>query len=684
MDTLEEKLYAVAAEQNSKSNVSTTCHESKGFLHDFKLSHKTNQRITSLKRLLESWLLIQTSREYHVMIRRIDYVVATWRLIDATGQVLQFGDKKELDMIESFVYDVVRDFNNYTFLYFYWINLIRLNTEETLKKARDIEPRFLNALTDILIENLSDCAKRNYSYGNDNQILLRKNLPLALFMGNFNHFYESLKTVIKNEADFVRLQAYFSLSQWYEGNRASGLSEIASACEGWLINFNHKSHDKLAVDVLMCLSVILEEVLHENLTPAHEFIEIMCEKLHTNSRTEIVPYLYYTYLDREQREEDVERKNSLLRKYTFIESLRDLKFESALKSESIDFQTKQSLFRDLIKRSFDRQIFILNTEAKPKLMQEVSKAESAFPVSNKVKCELLDIELLNFMQDKEHSRALETLTQSAKKDLIPSEVVVMLLAKNFYEQNDLQNLQNLRSAIPVLTTIVDNIFAIETKLVMKNIHLLWKNGQREIALEDALIQYEIIWQNQSNLQNEMFRSTLSSVMRYVSVFMKELCYDGKISSIEIVEKYANICFKKYDDVGLFLTQWETLFFSLKYSHQILADDYLKRNPKIVKNIDFNKALNKAAEYKEVEFFRQLLNIALHFDLDLQAKSKILSSLLSFYCNSNNKRSAKECMKMSTQLKIPVSFESKQLYETLNVDAGILSKLLEHFKPIKKS
>ena len=63
--------------------------------------NKTNQRITSLKRLLDSWLLIQTSREYHVMIRRIDYVVATWRLIDAIGQVLQLGNKKELAAVRT-------------------------------------------------------------------------------------------------------------------------------------------------------------------------------------------------------------------------------------------------------------------------------------------------------------------------------------------------------------------------------------------------------------------------------------------------------------------------------------------------------------------------------------------------------------------------------------------------------
>ena len=584
----------------------------------------------------------------------------------------------------NFLYDLVNKSQNFTLLYFYWLNLILKNTDETIKTASEIDQNILKSLTDMLIRNFCDCAYYDTDIGAEHDLALRKNLPLPLYIGNLSFLNERLKTVIKDKNDLVRLQAYSALKLWNEGNRANGLSSIATGCEYWLSLSSEEAQSSVGADVLMCLASIIEEVTAQNLIPAHEFLQIMCDKLHEHSNAVVLPYLYYTYLANVQTNENTDRRKMLLEKYPFINSLRDSKFESISVSKNMELNEKRSHFCDLIQH---RSVSNLshNAQSIKKLKnEEVPSKKYAFPISEKIQRELLDIELLQYMQNAEYSRATQSLISSAEQNVVASEVVTMLLVKNMYDQNKLQDLQKIRKSMPELSDVANNIFKLEIKLSMKNIYTLWKESRREIALEEALIQYQDILMNQNVLRDEIFQSVLSSVLRYIRLFVEELCYDEKNSALNNVEKHAIIGWETHGQIGLFLIQWETLFFSHKYSHHILADELLMRNPEIAKKINFDNALKKAITYQQEHFLSELFNISLQLDLKKETKSKILSALLLFYCEASNNYAAKKCMNISKTLEIPIPVETKQIFETLQKNNGFITRVLKYFKHIQRS
>ena len=219
---------------------------------------------------------------------------------------------------------------------------------------------------------------------------------------------------------------------------------------------------------------------------------------------------------------------------------------------------------------------------------------------------------------------------------------------------------------------------------MKNTYALWKESRREIALEKALIQYQDILVHQNVLHDVMFNSVLSSVLRYIRLFLEELCYDEKNSALNNVEKHAKIEWETYGQVGLFIVHWETLFFSHKYSHHILADELLKRNPDMAKKIDFIQTLEKAIKYKQEHIISELFNISLQLDLEKETKSKLLSALLLFYCESSNNYAAKECINISKSIEIPHPADTMQVFKNLQSNDGIIARVLKYLKYIQKS
>ena len=179
-------------------------------------------------------------------------------------------------------------------------------------------------------------------------------------------------------------------------------------------------------------------------------------------------------------------------------------------------------------------------------------------------------------------------------------------------------------------------------------------------------------------------SSISCVLRYIRMFIEELCFVDKNDALDNVEKHAKVFLDKYGDSSLLLIHWETLFFSHKYSHQLLSDEFLKRNPGVAKEIDFDSVLGRAIKYKMEHFLCELLQIALDFDLDRKIKTKTLSALLSFYCETGNTRAATERIKKAVELDIPVDSASKSLYEHLISNSGIVSRLFAYFNMPRKT
>ena len=348
----------------------------------------------------------------------------------------------------------------------------------------------------------------------------------------------------------------------------------------------------------------------------------------------------------------------------------------------MELNERRSHFCDLIQHR-SKSDLSHSSQYTMKLENEVPSKKYAFPMSEKIQRELLDIELLQYMQNTEYSRATHSLISSAKQNVVASEVVTMLLVKNMYDQNKLHELQKIRKAMPELSDMANNIFELEIKLTMKNTYTLWKESRREIALEEALIQYQDILINQNVLRDEMFQSVVSSVLRYIRLFIEELCYDEKNSALNNVEKHAKSGWETHGHIGLFIVLWETLFFSHKYSHHILANELLKRNIELAKKIHFNNALQKAITYKQEYFLSELFNISLQLDLEKETKSKILSALLLFYCEASNNYEAKKCMNTSESLEIQIPAETKRLFEKLQMNDGLLTRVLKYIKHIKR-
>ena len=114
---------------------------------------------------------------------------------------------------------------------------------------------------------------------------------------------------------------------------------------------------------------------------------------------------------------------------------------------------------------------------------------------------------------------------------------------------------------------------------MQGIYSLWKESKRQIALEDSLIQYQMILNNGVGIDSDTRQSAITAVLRYIRLFVEELCQDEQNDALKNVEKFGKVCLDTNETYHLLLILWEALFFSHKYSHYVLAKDFLKRNPK---------------------------------------------------------------------------------------------------------
>ena len=323
LDSLEEKLYDAISTKGTTFNDATSSHESKIFLCDVKNATDSNDHTSPLIKLLDLWLSIRASQEYNLIRKRIDYIITTWRVVESINQVIHSGNENNISVIESFAYDMIEQFNDITIFYFYWMNLILTNTERTIHIARKGKEDLLDMLMDIVMRNAHDEIRYDSGMAPNIQTLLRKHLPLPFYIGNIDLFNLKLRNVIDDENLTRRLNGFKALNQWMEGHRANAMSGIATCYEEWIKQSSNTDHAKQGADIIMCLAYIIEEIVREDLVPAHEFLEIMCDKLHRSDNVLMLPYIYHLYLDIGQGQSDVERKIRILEKYPSITKITD-------------------------------------------------------------------------------------------------------------------------------------------------------------------------------------------------------------------------------------------------------------------------------------------------------------------------------------------------------------------------
>ena len=62
--------------------------------------------------------------------------------------------------------DVVTQFNSYTLFYYYWVDLILNNSDETKERANEIDQSIKTVLTEMLVQDLCTIAHYLYTLGN--------------------------------------------------------------------------------------------------------------------------------------------------------------------------------------------------------------------------------------------------------------------------------------------------------------------------------------------------------------------------------------------------------------------------------------------------------------------------------------------------------------------------------------
>ena len=671
IDRLESKLYdAVCSEKNTKIS-----HESKDYLNDLNKSLSKEDRSVSLLKLLHSWLEIALSLERKSLIQVVDYVITTWRVAIAISQVIDIEDSS-IEIIENFVNDLVNRSKNYTLFYFYWINLIHKNSEWTKEKALKIDPCILSVLKEKIIKEFCSMAHYEGGLGNEHHVLLNKSLPPSLYLGPLDLFHERSLDVERDEVFSARMKLYIGLLQWNEGSRGNGLSNIASGCEYWLNELSSGISSSLGSDALMCLTSVIEDITSNNLSPAHDFLEIMCDTLQANPCSSTLHYIYYVYLDNSKESDNVKRKENLLNKYPLLTDLKDTQFEQAIFNHIENLEEKRNILEKFVKDNVYTKYILNHIKSENRSIS----SKNTFPVSEKVQQELLDIELLENMQEKKFSKAVKTLTTSSKQSQYPSDVVTMLLVKNLYDANDITSLEKIRKSLTSCPGIHNDTYKAEIKLSMKTTYNLWKQGSRQLALEDSLVQYQSILNNQHDHNDTTTQTLLSSVANYIKLFVEEICHDEDNLALDIVEKYATDCYTKFCDTTLFVLQWETLFFSHKDSHHVLAREFLARNSNMINNIDFTKVIDMAIKYKEEYFLDELFNISVEYNLCSDTQIKSVTALIEHYIDTSNHKALESCVKTAFQHEILISSNLKQKIENVKDRKKVYSRFMSYFTP----
>ena len=671
VDSLEAKLYD-AIIKNDEAKIPQ---ETKNHLQTIMNSPSKESVSVSLTELLNIWLKIVLSSEQNSLIKRVDYIITSWRVAIAISLVIDRQDKVNIDIVESFVNDLVKQFNNFTLLYFYWISLIFKNSERSLQTAREMEPAFIQVLMGKLVQDFCSMAHYDPGISPENQALLNNSLPPTLYFGPVDLFFNKLSNVITDEVTVNKIKLYLGFILWNDGNRGIGLSHIASGCEYWLNQLSNGISSPVGPDVLLCLTAVVNDITSNNVAPAHDFMKVMCDSLEKHTGASLLHYTYYIFLNQSKEIEDQNRIKSLLDKYPLLPSMKDAEFEKAALTLDMDLESKRNIFNNFIHRNVNRTVNETNFKA---VKGSISDTHP-FPVSEKVQQELLDIELIQDMQNKKYLKATNTLISSTATNVIPSDIVIMLLVKNLYEQSELSSLEKIRKSLVNSPGVINDIFKAEIKLSMKNTHALWKDSQRQIALEDALIQYQSILTNQNVLSSNTIKSTLTSVLKYIRLYVEELCCDEQNLALDNVETHAKSCYTEFGDASILVLQWEVLFFSHKYSHQILAREFLKRNTKIVDNIDFNKVIDVAVRYKREYFLLELFHISVEYNLSSDIQIKLLSALIDHYCDNSNINAIRSCIKTASQNNIPIPSDLHRKIENAQSKKGLYSKFISFFK-----
>ena len=206
--------------------------------------------------------------------------------------------------------------------------------------------------------------------------------------------------------------------------------------ETWMKTLHDEvSRKELGSAVLLCFSDMLRESPGEkvDLSPAHDFLDIVCDKFSKTYGNNLVPYIYWVLLG--CGEGGAERAAKILSRYPGVEQLRDERVETHLTKNS-SVSAKLHFFGeylanidvDAIQARTD--ISVGESNSAPQETVSASVGSERIGMSEETKQELLDIRVLEMLQSGAPAEEIIVALDNGS-GIYPTDDVLIAVAKKF-------------------------------------------------------------------------------------------------------------------------------------------------------------------------------------------------------------------------------------------------------------
>ena len=206
--------------------------------------------------------------------------------------------------------------------------------------------------------------------------------------------------------------------------------------ETWMKTLHDEvSRKELGSAVLLCFSDMLRESPGEkvDLSPAHDFLDIVCDKLSKTYGNDLVPYIYWAMLGCD--EGGAGRAAKVLSRYPGLEQLRDERVETHLTKNS-SVSAKLHFFGeylanidvDAIQARTD--ISVGESNSAPQETVSASVGSERIGMSEETKQELLDIRVLEMLQSGAPAEEIIVALDNGS-GIYPTDDVLIAVAKKF-------------------------------------------------------------------------------------------------------------------------------------------------------------------------------------------------------------------------------------------------------------
>ena len=254
------------------------------------------------------------------------YILSCWRLSFVIEDILRNPDshQKEIAVLERLCKQLANDFQTYTILYLYWINLLRENTVYCRRKANRMVKRHPEIASFFLADVRRYCHEIDELYANTDT--LPKPFDVGSLILSNKYLWSDL---INNESTTLMLESNMALVFWYADMPSQTFSLLAKGCHSWDLKYHDQASSGHELDLISSLSVIIEDIIAEDSDSGHEFLNAILKEV-TKMPLPVFHYIYYAHLDKSGESNDICRKKLLLTECPEIMKLQGSSFENVL------------------------------------------------------------------------------------------------------------------------------------------------------------------------------------------------------------------------------------------------------------------------------------------------------------------------------------------------------------------